>query len=173
MHPKRVPSEVTLHLAEGFPDCFVEFVRHSDTKTVTRTYMLYRCLWDLLLGWPHHNLVMVAGDAFHPIASDLSLGSCMALEDAVILARHISNHMQNQHSLKEAIEAYVKERRWRVAALATWSYLSFWAHHSWSGWGFLGQVVKFLGEKLFDWFVGPRIIKTMNYDCRDLNKGNN
>jgi 2-polyprenyl-6-methoxyphenol hydroxylase-like FAD-dependent oxidoreductase len=153
MHPKR-----TLDLAEGFPDSFVDVVRHSNPNFVTRTFMLYRSPWGLLLGRPHRDLVTVAGDAYHPIASDLSLGSCMALEDAIILARHISNHLHNDRDLKEVIEAYVKEKRWRVAALLTWSYLSFWAHHSWSGWGFLGRVVKFFGNKLFDWFVRPRIV---------------
>lgn len=165
--------QVTHNLAEGFPDRFVNVVRYSDPNTVTWTYMLYRSPWGLLLGQLHRNLITVAGDAFHPIGSDLSLGSCMALEDAVILARHISSSMQNQHDRKDAIEAYVKERRWRVAAVAAWSYMSVWTHHSWSELGFCGRAVKFLVEKVFDWFVGPRIMKTMNNDCRDLNSGGN
>lgn len=165
--------QVTDNLAEGFPDRFVNVVRYSDPNTVTRTYMLYRSPWGLLLGRPHRNLITVAGDAFHPIGSDLSLGSCMALEDAVILARHFSSSMRNQHDREDAIEAYVKERRWRVAAVAAWSYMSVWTHHSWSELGFCGRAVKFLVEKVFDWFVGPRIMKTMNSDCRDSNSGGN
>jgi hypothetical protein len=116
MHPKQ-----TLHLAEGFPDCFLDVVRHSDTKFVRQTYILYRFPCYLLLGRPHQNLITVAGDAYHPISSDLSLGSCMALEDAVILPSHISNCLQkeqNGHDLNEVIEAYVNERR-RVCSCST------------------------------------------------------
>ncbi|KAJ3703636.1 hypothetical protein LUZ61_007341 [Rhynchospora tenuis] len=169
MHPRLILKQVMGRLAEGFPDRFKHVVSRSDPNTVAWTHMLYRTPWGLFLGWPHRNLVTVAGDAFHPMASDLSLGSCLALEDAVILARHVSSYMKNQNGLKYAIEAYVKQRRWRVALLAAWSFLSVWAHHSWSRLGFLGWPVRFLWKKVFNWFVVPRIKETKNYDCRNLN----
>ncbi|KAJ4751473.1 FAD-dependent urate hydroxylase [Rhynchospora pubera] len=171
MHPRLIIKQVMGRLAEGFPDKFKHAVSCSDLNTVAWTHMLYRTPWGLFLGWPHRNLITVAGDAFHPIASDLSLGSCMALEDAVILARHVNSYIKNQHGLKDAIEAYVKQRRWRVALLAAWSFLSVWAHHSWSRLGFLGWAVRFLCKKVYNWFVVPRIKETKNYDCRNLNIG--
>ncbi|KAJ3671412.1 hypothetical protein LUZ60_007491 [Juncus effusus] len=168
MHTTRILRKVTLNLADKFPDSFLDVVRHSDLNTVTWTHMLYRPPWSLLFGAAHRGHVTVAGDAFHPLAPNLSLGSCTTLEDAVVLARHVSNGVKNE-DVKDEIEAYVKERWWRIVGLATGSYLSSWVQFGGPDSGILRRVVKSLGGRLFDRFVRPRIMDAMNYDCGSLN----
>lgn len=57
--------------------------------------------------------VVLMGDAIHPIAANLGQGSCLALEDAVVLSEAIQSH-ENPH---EAFAAYEKIRRPRVSSV--------------------------------------------------------
>uniref|UniRef100_A0A5B7C625 Putative monooxygenase n=1 Tax=Davidia involucrata TaxID=16924 RepID=A0A5B7C625_DAVIN len=68
--------------------------------------------------------VTVAGDAMHPMTLDLVQGGSAALEDAVVLGRHIGeSFIQNGRLVSPkvgtTVERYVKERWWHVAGLIT------------------------------------------------------
>ena len=54
------------------------------------------------------------------------------MEDVVVLGRHIGNliiknkKLVARNQVAEALERYVKERKWRVAGLIMSSYLAGW-----------------------------------------------
>ncbi|KAI3966609.1 hypothetical protein MKX01_011407 [Papaver californicum] len=100
-------------------------------------------------------------DAMHPMTHDLGQGGCSALEDAVVLGRHIRNSyirnggMLSQEDLEVEIEMYVKERRWRTAGLITASYLSGW-------------LMKFLPNTIYYKIIYPKLGGFLHYDCGKL-----
>lgn len=57
--------------------------------------------------------ITLLGDAAHPMTPNLGQGACQALEDAVVLARHLSSGPDVERSLR----AYEKERAPRANAL--------------------------------------------------------
>jgi hypothetical protein len=68
--------------------------------------------------------VCVAGDALHPTTPDLAQGACMALEDAVVLARCLGDAMVgDEETIEEALRRYAGNRRWRSAQVIAASYV--------------------------------------------------
>ena len=62
--------------------------------------------------------VSVAGDAMHPMTPNLGQGGCCALEDAVVLGRHLGRAEGGDSSeVAEALRAYEKERLGRCFPL--------------------------------------------------------
>ena len=57
--------------------------------------------------------VTLAGDAAHPMTTNLSQGGCQALEDSVVLARHL----RGNRDVAAALRAYESERIPRTTAL--------------------------------------------------------
>ncbi|KAF5181113.1 Monooxygenase, partial [Thalictrum thalictroides] len=112
----------------NFPEVYLDVVRHCDLQTLTWSPLMLRVPWDFMLKHLSTENITVAGDAMHPMTPDLGQGGCAALEDAIVLGRHIGNSfIQNGKILPgEVLKGYVKERRWRVAVLITVSYLSGW-----------------------------------------------
>ncbi|KAK9949993.1 hypothetical protein M0R45_005500 [Rubus argutus] len=105
----------------------------------------------------------------HPMTPDLGQGGCQALEDAVILGRHIgTSFVQNGRVLvpkemSEVLGKYVEERRWRVALVIMGSYFSGWVQQAGSGWG-----MKFLRDVIFYKFIYLKMVKYVNCDCGKL-----
>ncbi|PRQ49236.1 putative zeaxanthin epoxidase [Rosa chinensis] len=89
---------------------------HLENGTIIKTKISMACVFGNL----SKQNVTVAGDAMHPMTPDLAQGGGSALEDAVVLGRHIGqSFVQNGRVLvpKEmavAIDKYVQERRWHV-----------------------------------------------------------
>ena len=112
--------------------------------------------------------VTVAGDAMHPMTPDLGQGGCTALEDAVVLGRHIgTSFIQNgglivPKEMPKVLSNYVEERRWRVSSMILGSYLSGWVQQRNSA------VIKFLRDVLFYRFFGRIVGRVLNYDCGKL-----
>ena len=74
-------------------------------------------LWGLyshptLKSWSHKNVVLL-GDAAHPMLPFMAQGSCMALEDAAVLAR-VLNKINN---IDTALKKYENLRKKRVTAV--------------------------------------------------------
>lgn len=166
---KTKPDEIlhaTLNDTTNYPGIFKDIIKHSDMSSLSWTPLLFR--------YPHHlisnrlvkHCVTVAGDAMHPMTPDMGQGGCSALEDAVVLSRHIGlSFIKNGRRIdsldvNRAMEEYAKERRWRAAWLIMGSHLANWAHGGGSGW-----FVKFIRRVVFYVLV---IKWVANYDCGKL-----
>ncbi|KAH7833409.1 hypothetical protein Vadar_006097 [Vaccinium darrowii] len=133
--------ESTLHAVEGFSTEFVQLIEDSELESLTLTHLRYRHPCDLLLGKFRKGTVTVAGDAMHVMGPFLGQGGAAGLEDAIVLARCLSQKFVStvdrpitsesqtmtkviMRGVEEAMDRYVKERRMRVVRLSTQSYLT-------------------------------------------------
>lgn len=153
--------------AKDFPQSFLDVVQQSDLSTVSCAPLMFRYPWSVALGTLSTENITVVGDAMHPTTPDLAQGGCMALEDAVVLGRHIGNSIGPDGKLRsadvgQALGKYVGERRWRTAWITSASYLSGWIQQDGSGWW-----MKFL-RTLFYKLVLPRANNAIRYDCGRL-----
>ncbi|KAJ4952904.1 hypothetical protein NE237_029736 [Protea cynaroides] len=169
--PKLLQKDIMENLANGFPPSFLEVVQHADVATVTWAQLIFRYPWNLIFGHLCKGNITVAGDAMHPMTPELGQGGCSALEDAVVLGRHLAKSLlpnPNGHGqivavdAARAIEGYVKERRWRVVGLIIGSYLSGWVQQSGSGF-----FMKFLRDIIFYKFLFHWVFDA-HYDCGKL-----
>ena len=166
--PEQIEEQVIKNFCEDFPPIYAEVVRHSDLSTLTWAPLLMRLPWDLIFGNVSKGNMTVAGDAMHPMTPDLGQGGCSALEDAVVLGRHIGkSYIDNgklvPSAVAGALEGYVKERRWRAAWLITGSYLSGWAQLGGEGW-----LMKMFRDVLFYRFLFKKLLQVSDYDCGKL-----
>ncbi|XXG64669.1 hypothetical protein AAC387_Pa05g2558 [Persea americana] len=166
--PELLQKDVLENMAKNFPSAYLDVVQHSDPSTLTSAPLMLRFPLDLIFGPTCKGNVTVAGDAMHPMTPDLGQGGCAALEDAVVLSRHIGNSFIKDggirpKGIKEALEGYVYERRWRAAGLITGSYISGWAQQGGSSW-----MAKFI-RMIFYGLLFRRIIDAVkNQDCGKL-----
>ncbi|KAK1300867.1 hypothetical protein QJS10_CPB13g01357 [Acorus calamus] len=165
--PESIQKLVIENLAKGFPQEYIDVVHYIDPTTITWAPLMFRYPWDLLIGQTWRGCVTVAGDAMHPMTPDLGQGGCTALEDAVVLARHIASSRSSSDGFEKAIEGYVKERRVRVAGIIVGSYLSGWVQQGGVGW-WQGSLVRFVRDHIFYRFVFQRLLKVSEFDCGRL-----
>jgi len=123
---------------EAIKDCpaeVIEMVKRCDLSSLSLTRIRYRAPWHLAFSNLCKGTVTVAGDAMHQMDPSIGQGGCAALEDAVVLARCLSQEMpisvpKDEISDKElhmraeiALRKYTRERKWRILILSTKSYL--------------------------------------------------
>ncbi|RVW85744.1 Monooxygenase 2 [Vitis vinifera] len=166
--PEQIQKQVIENYAKDFPPIYAEVVRHCDLSTLNLAPLRLRLPWDLIFGNVSKGNMTVAGDAMHPMTPDLGQGGCSALEDAVVLGRHIGKSFIDNRRLvpgavARAIEEYVKERRWRTAWLITGSYISGWAQLGGEGW-----LMKMFRDVILYRFLFKRLIGIADYDCGKL-----
>ncbi|KAJ4715439.1 FAD-dependent urate hydroxylase [Melia azedarach] len=167
-NPELIQKELLENYAEIMPPLYLDVVRHCDLSTLTRAPLMFRYPWDIMFGNLSKGNITVAGDAMHPMTPDLAQGGCSALEDAVVLGRHIGNSLIKHNALvsggiSEAVDGYVKERRWRITWLVAGAYLSGWVQQGGSKWW-----MKFLRDVVFYKLLFSRIVNTIQYDCGKL-----
>ncbi|KAL5214278.1 hypothetical protein ABZP36_003430 [Zizania latifolia] len=169
--PEKILREVTDNLGRQLPPEFLDVVRHSDPGNVTWAPLLYRAPWAILTGRAARGPVTVAGDAFHPMTPDMAQGGCAALEDAVVLARALSQGAPGAAWLPaDGVAAYVAERRVRAAWIVAGAYLSGWVQQGSTGGarGARAYAVKLFRDWIFYRFVFPFLADTMWYNCGEL-----
>lgn len=161
----KILREVTENLGAHLPAEYLDVVRNTDLGNLSWAPLLYRNPWAVLTGKAARGTVTVAGDAFHPMTPEMAQGGCSALEDAVVLARALSQAA----TPSEGLAAYVARRRGRAAWLVAVAYVSGWVQqggtnvHAAVGW-----VVRLFRDWIFFRFVFPRLADTMWFDCGDL-----
>ncbi|KAI4365500.1 hypothetical protein MLD38_021480 [Melastoma candidum] len=165
--PASIKEEVIAELAKGFPEVYLDVVRRCDPSTLTWTPLMLRLPWDILFGNISDGNMTVAGDALHPMTPDLGQGGGLALEDAVVLGRHIGLSVDNQgkisaRDLGRSLRGYARERRWRAAAVVGASYFSGWVQVAGSRWWHKLLQLIFYGIFL------QQILRVMQYDCGKL-----
>ncbi|XVF30077.1 hypothetical protein REPUB_Repub16aG0025800 [Reevesia pubescens] len=119
-------KEASMEATKGFPEEIVEMVHNTEPKTFYLTELSYRTPWDLMRAKFRRGTVVVAGDAMHAMCPFISQGGGASLEDAVVLARCLSQKSsQRVHKMMvgEALDMYVKERRMRLFWLSLQTYL--------------------------------------------------
>ncbi|KAI3441056.1 FAD_binding_3 domain-containing protein, partial [Psidium guajava] len=166
--PNLLLREVIDNLAKDFPPLYLDIIGHSDLSTVSWVQVMFRYPWDVIRGTLTRANVTVAGDAMHPMTPDLGQGGCLALEDAVVLGRHIGSSISQGGELEmrnvgSALESYVRERRWRAATLMTASFLSGWVQQDGSSWW-----MKFLRDVVFYKFLLRIAVRASRFDCGKL-----
>lgn len=147
---------------------YLDVVNHVDLSTLTWAPLKFRLPWNVIFGKLSKGAITVAGDALHPMTPDLGQGGGCALEDAVVLGRCIGNtYLKNGQQLvpseaAQAIDDYVKARRWRVTGVITASFLSGWVQDG-SSW-----LKRFIRNAIF-YRIFPKIASNViNYDCGSL-----
>lgn len=153
--------------SKDFPPVYLDIVNHVDVSTLTWAPLKLRLPWNVIFGKLSKGTITVAGDAMHPMTPDLGQGGCCALEDAVILGRCIGNtYLKNRQLVSsevvEAIDDYVKARRWRVAGVVTASFISGWIQDG-SSW-----LKRFIRDAVFYRFFRQYVSNVINYDCGSL-----
>ncbi|XP_030517159.2 monooxygenase 2-like [Rhodamnia argentea] len=167
--PQMIQREVMENLAKDFPPVYLDVVKRSDLSSLTWAPLMFRYPWDILFGNLAQSNITVAGDAMHPMTPDLGQGGCSALEDAVVLGRHIGGSISKHGELVArdvgfAIERYAKERRLRAATLITASYLAGWVQQDGSS-----RLMRFIRDVLFYGLLLARVVSSVaQYDCGKL-----
>ncbi len=115
------PGEVRAHLRHhfaGFHAPVGEVIDAIDEATVHATP-----IHDLpkLPSW-HSPLACLIGDAAHAITPNVGQGACLALEDALVLARRL----EAAETLNDAFNAFERARRRRVASIGAAARVSGW-----------------------------------------------
>ncbi|KAG8478107.1 hypothetical protein CXB51_027888 [Gossypium anomalum] len=118
---QRLIKESTVEAIKGFPNHIKEMINNSDVDSLHLTdQMRYRAPWDLLRTKFCKGTVTLAGDALHAMAPFLAQGGSASLEDAVVLARCLSQNMgialdpTGMKAARAALDQYAKERKMRV-----------------------------------------------------------
>jgi 2-polyprenyl-6-methoxyphenol hydroxylase-like FAD-dependent oxidoreductase len=107
-NPELLLEEVSKNLAKNLPSEFLTVVEHTDLSTLSWVPLLFRAPWSVAFGKAQNGCVTVAGDAMHPMTPDLAQGGGSALEDAVILARCISQAYSTATNDKQWLEKALK-----------------------------------------------------------------
>ncbi|KAE9454956.1 hypothetical protein C3L33_13145, partial [Rhododendron williamsianum] len=133
-HCPELIRELILHSFDGFPSELMQLIEDSELESLSLTQLRYRAPWDLVLRKFRKGTVTVAGDAMHVMGPFLGQGGSAGLEDAIVLARCLSQKFANtvdnpftiesktmtrmmMHRVGEAMDQYLKERRMRVVLL--------------------------------------------------------
>ncbi|KAL2497564.1 monooxygenase 1 [Abeliophyllum distichum] len=135
-HDPEVIKRLTSSVVTGFPSDVTEMIEGAEMDSLSLTRLRHRAPWDLLLTSFRKGTVTVAGDAMHVMGPFLGQGGSAALEDAVVLARCLAQKVGAEdlsancsrqmliNKAGEAIDQYVKERRKRLVALSTRTYIN-------------------------------------------------
>jgi 2-polyprenyl-6-methoxyphenol hydroxylase-like FAD-dependent oxidoreductase len=81
-----VDKAALLERHRGWMTPIEEVIEATDESTITRTELYYR---DPISDWGTGRVTLI-GDAAHAMTNDLAQGACQSLEDAVVLARCLS-----------------------------------------------------------------------------------
>ncbi|XP_038989533.1 monooxygenase 1-like isoform X2 [Phoenix dactylifera] len=173
---RKVPElikEFTLETIREFPPEIIEMVKHCDSSSLSLTHIWYRAPWHLLFANFWQGTMTVAGDAMHVMGPFLGQGGSAGLEDAIVLARCLSQEMpmgpegaisdrELCRRIGRAMSKYVNERRLRVMRLSAQSYLtgSVVVASSW--------VKKLVCLAILVVFLGGGLLSHTNYDCGSL-----
>ncbi|KAM3315308.1 hypothetical protein ACQJBY_033813 [Aegilops geniculata] len=148
------------------PDEVLDAVERSEMNDVLVAPLRYRPPLSLLFGSISKGNVCVAGDALHPTTPDLAQGACIALEDAVVLARCLGDAMAGHGNGTETIEAalrrYAGIRRWRSAQVIAASYMVGRVQQS------EHAVVRFARDRVLSGVLAKGLLMMPDYDCGTL-----
>ncbi|KAK9167163.1 hypothetical protein Scep_002354 [Stephania cephalantha] len=166
----KILMKIVLRMVANFPPLFLQLVQHTDPATLTWAPLMFRLPWDLMFRDLSIGIVTVAGDALHPMTPELGQGGCAALEDAIVLGRHIGTCFL-KHKIIQPLEVakvlklYANERRFRAVSLILASYLFGWFQLD----GSFQWLKSYARDTIFFKYVYLRTIAHVTkYDCGKL-----
>ncbi|XP_010930385.2 monooxygenase 1 isoform X1 [Elaeis guineensis] len=166
--------ELAMQQIKDYPAEMIEMVKSSDPSSLNLTRIRYRSPWHLVFGNFRRGTMTVAGDAMHMMGPFLGQGGCVAMEDAVVLARNLAQAMpmgleggrvgdgELKKRIETALENYVRERKPRVLKLAMQSMLVGILISSSS------KIKRLLSLALLLVFFGGASLSYTRYDCGPL-----
>jgi 2-polyprenyl-6-methoxyphenol hydroxylase-like FAD-dependent oxidoreductase len=98
-----------LELFEGWYPPVIELIRSTSSSAILRTQASDRASTT---SWGLRRITLL-GDAIHPTTPNLGQGGCMAIEDALVLARCLQKYGRKD----EALRAYERVRYGRTASV--------------------------------------------------------
>lgn len=154
----------------------LDVVERTELSRISCAELKFRLPWNLLMGNITKDNVCVAGDALHPMTPDIGQGGCSSLEDAVVLARCLGEAILSKPKfdiaevteeeeygrIKQGLEKYEKDRRWRSFNLISTAFLAGYIQQS------EGKIISFLREKWLAKYTADAFLRLANYDCGKL-----
>lgn len=132
--------EELLALFEGWYEPVLELIQSTPSSSILRTKASDR---PSSTTWGKQRTTLL-GDAIHPTTPNLGQGGCMAIEDAVVLARCLEKYGPEEAALR----AYERVRYERTAAITSFSRI-YGAVGQWeNAWatGLRGKLISFCPE---------------------------
>ena len=108
--PARSRKEFLLGTFRGWHESIEELIRVTDERAILHTDIYDR---DPLKERWGEGRISLLGDAAHPMTPDLGQGACQAIEDAVVLAKRLSEESDPASALRD----YESQRTRRVAVI--------------------------------------------------------
>lgn len=152
------------------PKQVIDIIEETDNESIASSPLRFRSPVNILFGNISKENVCVAGDALHPMTPDIAQGGNAALEDGVTLARCLSrallrnapNEKEGYNNIKEGLDKYAKERRWRSFELITTAYIVGVIQEG------RGTVSKFIRDKLWSPYLAGIVLSRAEFDCGKL-----
>lgn len=105
-------------MVKNWPSELLNIIDQTPDDTIIRTPLVDRWLWPAISPPVSSGQVVLVGDAWHPMTPNLGQGACCALEDAVVLARKLSDALKlGPESVENALRSYGSERWPRIFPL--------------------------------------------------------
>jgi 2-polyprenyl-6-methoxyphenol hydroxylase-like FAD-dependent oxidoreductase len=109
-------------LVQGWHFDIMKCVENTESTGITRSRFFDR--WQLPFGGLGTGCVTLAGDAMHPMTPNLGQGGCVALEDGIVLTRHLQGvWSRSDRDIETALRRYEEERLNRCLKLVVRSNL--------------------------------------------------
>ncbi|XP_010260765.1 PREDICTED: uncharacterized protein LOC104599766 isoform X2 [Nelumbo nucifera] len=169
-------KQFILSKLDNAPKEVVSVVENTELESIITSPLRLRWPWNVLWGDIFRGNVCVAGDALHPMTPDIGQGGCSALEDGIVLAKCLAQALlmepkreakgidekEEYNRIKNALEKFAKERRWRSFQLISTAFVVGLIQQS------NGKLMGFLRDKLLSSFMTRLMLERANYDCGGL-----
>ncbi|PIA57797.1 hypothetical protein AQUCO_00500016v1 [Aquilegia coerulea] len=168
-------KQFVLHNLGNVPKEIVGVVEQTKLDSITSAPLKFRQLLNIL--WPsaiYKGNMCVAGDALHPMTPDIGQGGCAALEDGIVLARHLSQAFlrkqteerateeEEYNCIKKGLKKFAEERKWRSFELMATSYMAGRVQQS------SGKFINFFRDKVLSSYLAGLLLKRADFDCGNL-----
>nr|XP_043607308.1 monooxygenase 2-like isoform X2 [Erigeron canadensis] len=168
--PRKMKQFVS-RLIDKMPREALDVLEKTSLSNISYSTLKIRLPWNVLFGNIAKENVCVAGDALHPMTPDINQGGCSALEDAIVLSRHLGEAFLKKTSGKDdefdrigkGLMKYERERRWRSVSLITVAYCVGFIQQS------NGKLMSFLRKVWLSNHTSNALLQMAKFDCGDLN----
>ncbi|MCL7048460.1 hypothetical protein MKW94_004084 [Papaver nudicaule] len=167
--PREMNQYIVKNLGKA-PKQVIDVIEKTDSEIISSSPLRFRSPLNILFGNISKANVCVAGDALHPMTPDIAQGGNAALEDGVTLARclgrallrYAPNEKEEYKNIKEGLEKYAKERRWRSFELISTAYIVGVIQEG------KGALIKLIRDKVLARYLAGLLLKRAEFDCGKL-----